>query len=65
MTVALTLLAMVSTKASPRPTAPAGGATSSLFSTAASNSATSRGSMRCPKVASTTTVMTSSGFSSM
>ena len=36
--MALTLLAMVSTKASPRPMAPAGGATSSLFSTAASNS---------------------------
>ncbi len=34
-----TLLAMVSTKASPRPMAPAGGATSSLFSIAASNSA--------------------------
>ena len=41
--VAWTLLAIVSTKASPRPMAPAGGATSSLFSMAASNSATSRG----------------------
>ena len=65
MTVALTLLAMVSTKASPRPMAPAGGATSSLFSIAASNSDTSRGSIRCPNVASTTTVTTSSGCSSM
>src|SRR4029450_10971326 len=50
---------MVSTNASPRPMAPAGGATSSLFSMAASNSATSRGSIRWPKGASTTTVSTS------
>jgi hypothetical protein len=37
-TVAPTLFAMLSRNASPRPIAPAGGATSSLFETAASNS---------------------------
>jgi hypothetical protein len=63
--VAPALLAIVSTKASPRPMAPAGGDTSSLFSMAASNSGTSAGSMRWPKVASTTTVITSSGWSCM
>ena len=41
-----TLLAMLSTKASPRPTAPAGGATSSLWATASSKSPTSDLSMR-------------------
>src|SRR5215213_5468182 len=60
-----TLLAMLSTNASPRPMAPAGGATSSLCATAASNSASSFLSMRCPKVASTTTVTTASGYSSV
>ena len=60
-----TLLAMLSTKASPRPIAPAGGATSSLWATAASNSSASFLSMRCPNVASTTTVMTASGYSSL
>ena len=44
--------------------APAGGATSSLWATAASNSAASFLSMRWPNVASTTTVMTASGYSS-
>ena len=62
--VALALLAIVRTNASPRPMAPAGGDTSSLFSTAASNSGTSRWSMRWPNVASTTTVMMSCGCSS-
>ena len=60
-----TLLAMLSTKASPRPTAPAGGATSSLWATASSNAATSDLSMRCPNVASTTTVTVTSGCSSV
>ena len=60
-----TLLAMLSTKASPRPMAPAGGATSSLWATARSNSADSFLSMRCPNVASTTTVTTASGYSSV
>ena len=41
---------------SPRPTAPAGGVTISLWSTACSKAAHSEGSIRCPKVASTTTV---------
>ena len=63
--VAFTLFAIDSTKASPRPTAPAGGATSSLLATASSNSFTSFESMRCPKVASTTTVMSASGCSAM
>ena len=44
--VAPTLWAMESTKASPRPMAPAGGETSSLLATAASNSATSEAAMR-------------------
>ena len=41
-----TLLAMLSTNASPRPMAPAGGATTSLWATAASNSVSSDFSMR-------------------
>ena len=61
---ALALWAIDSTNASPRPTAPAGGVTSSLFATARSNSFTSFLSMRCPKVASTTTVMSAPGCSS-
>ncbi|CAB4599870.1 unannotated protein [freshwater metagenome] len=44
--VAPTLFAIESTKASPRPTAPAGGATSSLLAIASSNSFTSFASMR-------------------
>jgi hypothetical protein len=60
-----TLLAMLNTKASPRPMAPAGGATTSLWATAASNSASSFLSIRCPKVASTTTVTMASGNSSV
>ncbi len=59
------LSAIPSTKASPRPTAPAGGATNSLFEIPASNSATSRLSIRWPNVASTTTVIAVSGCSSM
>ena len=57
--------AIDSTNASPRPIAPAGGATSSLFEMPASNSAVSRLSIRWPKVASTTTVIVASGCSSM
>ena len=57
--------AIDSTNASPRPTAPAGGATSSLFAMPSSNSLTSDLSMRWPNVASTTTVMEVSGYSSM
>ncbi len=60
-----TLWAMPRTNASPRPTAPAGGATSSLLEMPASNSGTSFLSMRCPNVASTTTVIAVSGYSSM
>ena len=63
--VALAFLAMLSTNASPRPIAPAGGATSSLLAIAASNSLTSDGAIRCPNVASTTTVTRTPGWSAM
>ena len=63
--VALAFLAMLRTNASPRPTAPAGGATSSLLAIAASNSLTSEGAIRCPNVASTTTVTRTPGWSAM
>ena len=45
-----------SKKASPRPTAPAGGDTSSAWATASSKALRSEGSIRWPKVASTTTM---------
>ena len=60
--VALAFLAMLRTNASPRPIAPAGGATSSLLAIAASNSLTSDGAIRCPNVASTTTVTRHAGM---
>ncbi len=63
-TVAATRLAIWRTKASPRPTAPAGGVTSSLAAMASSNSARSDLSMRCPNVASTTTERLSTSNSS-
>ncbi len=63
-TVASALLAMDSTNASPRPMAPAGGETSSPARTASSKVGFSLSSMRCPKVASTTTVTSAAGNSS-
>ena len=51
------------TKASPLPMAPAGGDTSSLWATASSNAWRSAGSIRCPKVASTTTMTSTPGCS--
>ncbi len=50
-------------KASPLPTAPAGGETTSEWATASSKAWRSEGSIRCPKVASTTTMTSSSGYS--
>ena len=64
-TAALALSAMPRTNASPRPTAPAGGATSSLLAIPCSNSSASFLSIRWPNVASTTTVTRVDGFSSM
>ena len=63
--VALAFSAMARMNASPRPMAPAGGATSSLCSIALLNSATSFFAMRCPNVASTTTVTLAVGYSFM
>src|SRR3954466_13479392 len=55
--------AIWSRKPSPRPTAPAGGETTSLAASVLANSARSAGSMRCSKLASTTTVVTAPGCS--
>ena len=63
--VALAFSAMARMNASPRPMAPAGGATSSLCSIALLNSATSFLAIRWPNVASTTTVILALGYSLM
>ena len=63
-TVPFTLSATWRMNASPRPIAPAGGVTISPFTIPASNSGRSLSSMRCPKVASTTTVSFTSPNSS-
>ena len=62
-TEAPTLSATRSKKASPLPMAPAGGDTTSPSNSACSKRALSSTGIRWPKVASTTTVTTSSGFS--
>ncbi len=56
--------AILRTKASPRPMAPAGGETISPFNMASRTCSRSDSSMRCSKDASTTTVIRPSGSSS-
>ncbi len=62
-TIAPVRSAMRSTNASPRPIAPAGGETTSPWSSASTSCLRSEGSMRCSKDASTTTTISAPGFS--
>jgi len=62
-TVPSTFSATRNKKASPRPMAPAGGCTYSPRSSASSKRASSEGSIRWAKVASTMTVISASGWS--
>ncbi len=62
-TVAPVRFAICSRNPSPRPTAPAGGDTTSLATSTFAKAPRSDGSMRCSKLASTTTVTTDPGCS--